>query len=486
MKRISPSLYAPLVFLYAIFCLTACQEESNFSEDAPYSVRAQRYRTLPEAQQTLQRVQEKGLPAYLVLTDDDEDGQWFSVLIGAAESLEQMMEQKISYEDRYGVKELQIVNFNKMRDSILPIRPEKHSLVRTTAFQPDLGREFYTFLGQLPYTAYYRPTQARVFQNADTLALHTLPTFKDLQLDLPRGISQLALLKNSRYVAEVVYEDDLSYQKMTLQAFALAPNHALGDSIAYYLSQKILDTRHYEVEEMIPVALGKQLGVQGYWVNITPRPEQLKRYLVFLDAQQRYLFFLQSDTNQAETMESFAKLIGETQGLQEYVAFQNTFHTLPRNFFLEDSFLSYELALQRNVEGTVAGLREGEYKARFLLHTLPHGVWEIALLTTSDIRVSQRIFNSLYTPDKRVSKDSLQVFGQQAWLTNSRRIHPQERKTAEFPNELRFATDKFICTFSNRNRAWLNREEMLARARAGQFVVSFVEVSSSGGVFSSF
>lgn len=470
---------------YVFFCclsifLFGCEADTHFSEKEPYSVMVQRYRNYLDAENTLERVREKGLNAYIVSNNSPEEGQWYSILISAAPDLEPMMEQKIKYEDNYGLKELKIVNYNKLKDSFLPIRARDKSGSKTTALRPGVGFEVHDLIRELPSSTYYRPVAMKLFHSSDSINIEKLSPIKKIQMDFPRGISQTSLIKNSEAIAEVVYEDDLSYQRLTVQMISLKTDNVYGDSINYFFSKKILDTREYEVEEMNPLSFGGKLGLEGYMVNITPRPNRLKRYAVLMDSKKQFIVFLQSETNNEQAMKDFLNLIGETSGLQNYASFHNTFYTLPRTLPLDDHLAYFELELQRDLEGSIGLLREGQYKSRFVMNTKGKGTWEILLYTMSDLATSQKVFNVLYKNTNRIKKDSITVFGQHAWRTTSRRVHPIEKKYKNMVNEIQFATDKYICIFSNKNRAWLTEEELLSKVRGSQIIVSYRETDDDG------
>lgn len=455
--------------------LCACQSHAPFNEESPYAALVCRYRNYHEAQGAFKRLKKENLNAYTVVTHSEKEGLWFNLLLGKAQSLESMMEKKIAYEDTHGFKELSIVNYNKLKKQMISLHPAHYEAHRTDAAPPDVGEQTHALIAKFPQTNYYRPVLMQLFRATEKNVGPSLALRKRIQTDLPRNISKNTLLKNSRLFAELVYEDDLSYKQITLQLILLKETHTYADSIAHRLTEKIGQNQKPAAKKITPLALEKA-GLYGYALSIATRINRKKEYLILTDKAQKYLIFLQSQDNNRENMIKFAELIGTTGGLTTFSPFQNIFYTLPRTFFPTDHLAYFALKYQKHLgESSVSALREGQYEGNFVFNSTLYGNWEIKVQTSSDIDTAQRLFNLLYGSKKAggLRKEPTQIFGRKAWVTYSRRKKQGVSRYVKLANEVQFATDKFLVVFSNKNRGWLTKEKLLARVRAGQFVVSF-------------
>jgi hypothetical protein len=279
---------------------------------------------------------------------------------------------------------------------------------------------------------------------------------------MPRGVYPPDIIKEANAIAEVVYFDELIGQKYTVDVIALKPGHSFGANVSETFANKIIGTREYEFEEMLPREVNVKFKLQGYAVNIEPKKGRVYRYLVLHDISGKYLYLIQSPKSSQENIDLFATTIASENGLLSYPTLYEQLAVL-KEAPNDQGHLAYIHFRKLNeVPGKTGAFIEKHTKTNFTFFSPQKGEWEFTASRYYDQNTLNTIFNNVYTPYRRNKKDSIEVQRNHAWLTTLRRRHPETRKYVDFPNEIQFANNKFIFVISNKRYAYLEQDEMMA------------------------
>nr|MBX2842394.1 hypothetical protein [Flammeovirgaceae bacterium] len=246
----------------------------------------------------------------------------------------------------------------------------------------------------------------------------------------------------------------------------LKKENPFGEEVSKYFAEKILDTRNYEFEEMVPKSIGiKENGqLEGYLVNIEPKRGKLARYLVLTDKNENYLYFIHSLKCSEQNILDFAKNIAQNSGLLSYQPFYNTFLTFPPNPDSSKLMLYFNLYKIGESSRGIGAKLEGNYKSRHLIYDLDKGVFQFDLTYLYNKDAVDDIFTRGYRPSKYNKKDSVNIRNSRGWMTKIRRRDRKTRKFVKTPNELQFTTDQFIVVISNKKKAWLHEKDLFGFA----------------------
>ncbi|MDW7693159.1 SPOR domain-containing protein [Flammeovirgaceae bacterium SG7u.111] len=462
-----------------IYLFSSCQTE-QFDETTPYAIQIGKYRLIGDAIKTIQRVKSMGISPYLLLHKDKKEGEWYLVVADAYSSLEETMANKIKYEDSYGILSIDIINFNSLKDEIKAINENDFENFNLATQPPTVDAKINETAQKLHFSNAFQLLEATIINTLDSVEVMRISLMKSKVPDYPRGIIPQKLIYNSSCVAEGVYQDDLIGGNFTAQVMKLKSTHPYGDNIAEHFAKKIMDTRDYDFEEMLPVTIDAYSPLKGYLVNIEPKKGRLIRYMVLSDESQGFLYFLQSAKCKEEQIMAFAKKFGGTEGITHYTHFYNTFTTLPTSPNPENQLIAFTVEINReSSKGNLAVLREGGIFSKSVFrNTNELGAWEYFIQRYNSDSLAQKIFSVGYSPSKRNPKDSLVVNGQQGWHTTLRRRIPNSLKLQDVNNEVQFTTGNNIIILSNKGRGRIPKENMMDFAAQLQLTEELKEESS--------
>ncbi|MEM1138112.1 MAG: hypothetical protein AAGI07_19940 [Bacteroidota bacterium] len=452
------------LFCLTLFCLlmSACQsKEEKFSEKKPYAIIVEKYRSLDAGWAALNRVEEMGIRGYLAQVKDPESGTWYMILTGAFSTLESAIANRIEFEDAYSFLYLDIVNYNQLAKHLVAYVAE-HS----PKYLPDtLSSTLFSYALQelikhIPYSDNYTVEDVKLIQNPDSINIIKKTSLRTDFFDMPRGVYPPNLIKASDAFTEIVYLDELIGVRFTVDVFALKPDHEFGADVSKAFAEKIIGTREYDFEEMLPRAIESTPKLNGFAVNIEPRKGKIFRYLVLQDLTGRYLYLIQSAKCSQEQIDLFANSIVREKGLLSYKMITEQMYMLPDSLPVNSTFTFAHLRKLIEVPGSTGIKLEKHFKSKFVFYDKLKGEWEINSTRIYDKEIASTIFRNVYTPRKRRLKDSVTVKNHHAWLTKIRLRNPKTRKYENYPNEIQLATDKFIVVLSNKRYAKLTQDEM--------------------------
>lgn len=440
--------------------LWACDETKLFSEESPYAAFVGQYRYYEDALTLSQILQERGLDPYIVGADVPQSGKWYYVMLEARSEFEAMLARKIELEDKYSLNQLKIEHYTKLKPYLTAVGVSSGP-DRITYNDPILPEKTESMLRLIPSFKSYRLRQLTLIVPSDSTDLLELPELRTLDMDLPRGMTLEKMLRATGEVAELVYKDISMGHEATMHVFSLDEGHTLGDSLTVQLAQRILDTREYLSEEMQPIEIsGASPKLTGYMVSIGVRKEQIKRYLILTDKQNRLLVFIQSSRNMASEMVSIASAIGKTEGLMGYFAVQQTLSLAPaRPESSADPLLLFQLNL---LDEGASAKTEGYYRARCNFLSV-EGTWDLTVTLTDEARTATEMYDRLAQKAKQVRTEPLELSDGAAFITYQSRRLNNSRKPVDFPNQITFHHEYYLGTLSNRGKAWLDKDQLAAR-----------------------
>jgi hypothetical protein len=451
-------------FLLLIFFLTACQPEIiKFNEALPYSIIIEKYRSPENAWDALERTKEMAIPSYLVKVNEAETGVWYMLLTGAFKTLESAIAKRIEFEDGFSFMYLDIVNFNQVSMHQMSYIEQYEPLqLPDSIAAPVYNETMVNLLKAAPYSNTYAVEDVKLVQPSDSIDVLRRTSLKTNVFDMPRGVYPPNLINAADAIAEIVYLDELIGLRYTVDVIALNPAHELGADVSEVYAEKIIGTRKYEFEEMLPRSFNGNLKLNGYAVNIEPQKGKVFRYIILQDITGKYLYLIQSAKSSQENIDSFASSIASDNGLLGYPALHENLaimKSLPSDY----GHLAYvHFRKLNNVPGKTGAFIEKHFKTNFVFFDKIKGEWEFTASRYFDAGTIATVFRNVYTPSRRNTKDSLEVKNNHAWLTTLRRRHPATKKYVDFPNEVQFSTDKYIYVLSNKRYAYLEEEEMMA------------------------
>ena len=454
-------------WLISIFFLllisVACQVKiERFSEEKPYAIIIEKYRSPEDAWESLQRARDMGIPIYMAHVNEEETGAWYMLLTGAFKTLEEAIAQRIGYEDDYSFLYLDIVNYNQVsRHQLVYVDEYKPISLPDSIASPAYTEHLVNLLMHAPYNKSYRLEDVKVVQTNDSIDVLRRTSLRTNVFDMPRGVYPPSVINEADVLTEIIYYDELIGQRYTVDVVALKPSHGFGADVSEAFAEKIIGTRDYEFEEMLPREFQGKLNLKGFAVNIEPQKGRVYRYLVLHDITGKYLYLIQSTKSSQENIDSFAKSIGEANGLLSYPALFEKLSIL-KEAPNEQGHLAYiHYRILNEVPGKTGAFIEKHTKTNFVFFSPVKGEWEFTASRYFDPTTINTIFTNVYTPYRRNKKDSIEVQQNHAWLTTLRRRHPDTRKYVDFPNEIQFANDKFIFVISNKRYALLEQDEMM-------------------------
>ena len=275
-------------------------------------------------------------------------------MTGAEKSIDDIKEYKKSLESIITTDELKIINYQTIQEN-LDLDFEDHLIERERlqSKKPNVPERIFDLINKFPDDKNFIVKSFFVTNCPDSLADlgKYRAAYNNIKHDLPRGIYMRSLMKKSNAVAEVIYEDNLFGDRVTIDIIELKDNLDLGfpddepltnQNIADYFAELILETGNYVFEDKLNIKLSSFQKLNGYKVTIQPKnnKEYLRTYFCLVSKDSKYLVFSQSTDKTDDEIVEIIEGLGETDGLNSYDEFYNAFYTIPANCGIEDTFIS--------------------------------------------------------------------------------------------------------------------------------------------------
>ena len=457
------------ILLLALIVCFACEKPVEFGAENPFAVMAKKYRDPNEAILAKQRLEEMGLEPYLIHFAEENGGRWHGVFLGAFPTLESMMKGKIDYEDQYGLKKIDRINFNQLSQQIIAFDYERfgEGLVpyeelgeeNTKKFQ-SLPQEFQKLISVLPFDKELKLRKLKMLSALDQDVLRSQAITR-LGFDWPRGISPIRMYKNSSALLEAHYQDEILGDHFFMQVVKVIKKNPFGEAPATHFADAILGTREYKLEEKQALNIA---GWEAVLATISPKEGQIMNYVMLYRAQDQLLCIIQAREKffPLEKVKAFCARFGKaslTANYQLYGALEK--------FPQKDTLIALSVETLKEVKLRNKLLWEGSYQSKYWLNSMETGVWQATNTKFFDAINAQELFSKTYAPTKRSKPDTLALAKGKALLYTERRNSKENRrKVVRLPRAIYWQAGSSIREISNRKKAWLTEEDVKQRADA--------------------
>ena len=463
--------YLSLLFL-AIF-ITSCGE-NKIDMDTPYGLEIKEVRSYYKALDIQDRLSDKGFDSYII-SCEAKDGNWYKIILGAEDSIEEINEFKESFEGKLPLKQLKIVNYQMMEnDLILDFKEKIKENKRLKSTKPKLPGKVFELINKFPEEDNFIVKSFFVNNSPDSLKNlgKFKAAYKDIKTDLPRGIYLYGLMKSAKCLAEVIYEDNIYGDQVTIDMIMLRDslNFDLpeGDmernlKIADYYANKVLETGKYKFEDKLKIEVSSFQKLEGYKVKIQPRrnSDVIRTYFCLVSRDSKYLIFSQSTDKTDEEILDIIDEFGESKGLESYDEFYNALYTLPINCNINDEFVSissqkltYSYAKSRRYAAWSKKM-VGHWQTSVNFNGIENRNWSVSFFDLLNAQNVDKIYSDLYIKNtkKNRSTKTLDVLGKQGVIHKNK-----------YPHELSFPGNRFVISINNNSYGRMTEEAMLNAA----------------------
>ena len=442
--------------------LFACEPEKKLDDNNPFAVMAKKYRNPQEALIAKKILEDKGVSPYLINYDAEGEGRWHGIFLGSYPTLETMMKGKIDFEDQYGLKEIERINFNQLNSGVLSFDYDQVQPATLNNNLAQVDSPVLKLIQQLPFSTANRLKSLKLIQQMDGDAKRAQAVTK-YQFDFPRGISPSGIYQNADVILEAHYENDLTPQRFSIQLIKLKGNHNLGESIADRFSKQILETREYDLEQQEAFEVG---NLKGHITTLSPRQGRIRHYIVLSDTNQDYLYFLQSrekffPINQLKTL---CKSLNQAQNATQLPYINKILSAIPNQ---TDTLVAINYQRLESEDEESVDWWTGNDQVTYFFYTEEAGFWKTELNLFSTNRDAQHLYlQTVANRNFRAQTDSLVIGNQKAVIVYKKRRSKDNRKRIVHPESLHFKRGTTLGWITNRNRAWLSKEELIAKSKS--------------------
>lgn len=493
------SIFCSIIFSVLLFssCGQADEKEATktvekLSAQKPYAVYVTKERSFYQAEKLTQRLSDMGFDAYFVQrTDSTEDlGTWYHVLCNTTASSDSALKVKELLKQKFDLEKIRIDSVTNYTDAVF----ELDSISRTeekkiASKKPGLKADIYRVIQKFPENNALLVKRAYIINTPeDPDNMRGFSMIYNFETDLPRGISKKTILENTTAFSEVIYEDNLYGDQITIDIGKLrkqdrpvksASVFGINSPNYYKTAEKyadmILSTGDYLSEEKKKITIQSVTTLYGYNVKIEPRKDYVRTYLVLTDPAANYILFCQStDKTDAELYEMLEN-VGKGSGLLNYDEFYNTFNTIPENIRSNDIFigftidkLDYRYAKRR---GYVDWSKEmvGHWDAAGYFFNDKKGVWTYSIFDLLTSQNQNYIYGSLYASKKSDNKYAIDIYGTSGFAVYKTEMNWDTWDTYRKISEISFGINRYVVVVANSRKSWFNKKELKERAESLQF-----------------
>jgi hypothetical protein len=463
--------------LFLILILSSCSVK-EINEETPYAIQLQEVRSYYKAIDIKERLEEYGVEPY-ILSEKTNDGNWYRILSGAEKSIDDIKIYQKELESENFMNDSKIINFQKIEENlVLDFEDNLYERKRLSSNKPNIPEKIYDLVNKFPKDKNFIVKSFFITNSPDSLS--DMSKFKssydNIKHDLPRGIYMRSLMKKSKAIAEVIYEDNLFGDRVTLDIIKLKENLDLGlpentniesNEIANYFAELILKTGDYVFEDKLKIKVSSFQKLYGYKVTIQPKrnKEGLRTYFCLVSKDSKFLVFSQSTDKTDDEIIDIIEELGESDGLASYDEFYNAFYTLPTTCKINDEFISIysEKLTSRYARSRRyakwAKKMVGHWNTRANFSGEENNNWSVSffdLLSDNNVNL---VYNNLYIDSKKSKRysDIIDVVDNQGVIDKGK-----------YPSELSFPGNRFVISINNTNRGKLTRDKMLVIAKCLQ------------------
>jgi len=464
-----------LIIIVILICFSC--DQKKFNDVLPYAIEIKEVRSYFKAIDIKKRLEKFDIKSYIVL-EKTSDGDWFKIISGAEESLENIKKYKSELENLIPIEDIQIVNFEKVKNKIeFDFKENLEENKRLKSKSPNLPKKIYNLINKFPDDKNF--IVKRFFVSNAPDSIKNIRKFKsaydNINHDLPRGISLKNLMKESECLAEVIYEDNIFGDRVTLDIVKLKKKLDLEifdqsnkfDEIANHFAELVLETGNYNYENKIRIKASSFKEFSGYKVTIQPKKssDNLRTYFILVSLDSEYLVFSQSTEKSDEEILDIMKELGKNDGLNSYDEFYNSFYALPNECNINDTFISISSEkLSRKYardRGNAKWAKKmvGHWQTSVYYNGIKNGNWALSFFDLLGKSKVSLIYDNLYikAQKRNSSTKTIDLFGKKGVISKGR-----------YPFELSFPGNRFVVTLNNFNRGKLTGGDMVTVAECLQ------------------
>ena len=184
-----------LIIIVILICFSC--DQKKFNDVLPYAIEIKEVRSYFKAIDIKKRLEKFDIKSYIVL-EKTSDGDWFKIISGAEESLENIKKYKSELENLMPIEDIQIVNFEKVKNKIeFDFKENLEENKRLKSKSPNLPKKIYNLINKFPDDKNF--IVKRFFVSNAPDSIKNIRKFKsaydNINHDLPRGISLKNLKK---------------------------------------------------------------------------------------------------------------------------------------------------------------------------------------------------------------------------------------------------------------------------------------------------
>jgi len=463
------------LFLFTLITLlfTSCSSDKIkvINENTPYAIQLKEIRSYYKAEDIKERFNKLGIKAYII-SEELEDGNWYRIVAGAEKSLEEIREFQSKIEEKITIEDLEIINYQNIeKNLIVNFKDNLKETKRISSEKPNLPEKLFQIINKFPEDNNFIVQSFFVVNSPDSIK--DLKNFKpayELDHDLPRGVSLKNLMKKSTCIAEVIYEDNIFGDQVTIDIATLKddPGIELSEKrkqhafeIANYFAELILETGKYNFEDKVKINISSYQKFQGYKVTIQPkkRKESYRTYFVLVSKDLRSLVFSQSTEKSDDEILEIIQDLGKSEGLNSYDEFHNAFYTLPKTCYIEDEFicfssekLSSRYARDRNYAKWSKKM-VGHWNSTASFYSPERRSWSVSFFDLLNYEKVSLIHENLYVKAHKSN-------------SNSKEVNMYNDKIGiifkgKYPTELSFPGNRFVVAINNGYKGKLQEGDLI-------------------------
>lgn len=492
MKKI---FIVPFLFLALVSCNSNKNQQDEtkivetISEEKPFTVQITRERSYFQANKIQNRLQKMGIDAYLVVTEDSVEREWYNIMSGAFADSISCSEYIKKLDSVYRLKKCIIVNTKAFTDSFKVItaankkdlKIEEHK--RIEANKPKIPNDVYDVIEKFPDNNAFYLKKISILNLAEPKTLSEIST--SVEMDLPRGITLWKISKYCNSFSEAQYSDNLFDDKVTISIMKIKANYEINPdmefenfnvekpttnfnsyALAFDFSKEILNSGTYENENMKVTKLTAFKPMYGYKVSLTTKKGVNRLYFVLVDESCEYLIIAQSVEKTEQEMEEILSEVGKSHGLNNYDEFYNTFYILPDKPEEDDIFLGYSIDKLGWSYAKSKGYSKwsvamvGHWAVNGYFWNKKKGLWTIGLFDLLNPSKQNYIYGNLYT--NAVSKSTIKanVYGVNGHFVEINLLWYKDL-------ELNFGIERYVFAINSKN---MTKEDLMKRAEKMQFI----------------
>ncbi len=469
-------LNALSALLVITLTITSCSQK-EFNTETPYAIQAKEVRSYYKALDIQSRLKQKGVASYIVL-EETADGNWYRVLSGAEKSIEDITSYKNEIEEGIPIN-FEIINFQKIEDKlILNFKDSLTERKRLKSKKPNVPEKIYELIDKFPEDRNFIVKSFFVSSSPDSIGdiRKYRAAYENINDDLPRGVSLKGLMKKSLCIAEVIYEDNLFGDRVTVDIIKLRENLDIeptntgvsrAQEIANYFAEIVLETGKYKFEDKLQIEVSSFQKFSGYKVTIQPKKNKdvLRTYFILVSKDLNFLVFLQSTDKTDDEIIQIIEELGQSEGLGSYDEFYNAFYTLPALCTINDKFVSISSEMLTNRYARDRGYKKwakkmvGHWVTTANFNGVINNNWALSFFDVLNEDKVNFIYNDLYIKSNKSSRnrDIIEMLGVKGVIDRDK-----------YPRELSFPKNRFVVAINNTNYGRLNRKKMLTLAECLQ------------------